>query len=83
MHSWQKAHLVHGDLSEYNILIHNKQPIIIDVGQAITYDHFNSMDLLRRDVYNINRFFSGIDANTLDDNTIIKRTLGINEICSE
>ncbi len=26
-----KAKLIHGDLSEYNILYHDKQPIVIDV----------------------------------------------------
>ncbi|MBN1331108.1 MAG: hypothetical protein JXA54_16665 [Candidatus Heimdallarchaeota archaeon] len=32
---YQKAKLIHGDFSEYNILIHNEKPIIIDFPQAI------------------------------------------------
>jgi RIO kinase 1 len=32
---YQKAQLIHGDLSEYNLLIHNNEPIIIDFPQAI------------------------------------------------
>ena len=32
---YQKASLVHGDLSEYNILFHNAQPYLIDVGQSV------------------------------------------------
>ena len=33
--SWQKADLVHGDFSPYNILWHNDGPIVIDVGQGL------------------------------------------------
>ncbi len=38
---YQKAELVHGDLSEYNILMENGEPVIIDVGQAMLVDHAN------------------------------------------
>jgi RIO kinase 1 len=48
---------VHGDLSEYNVMIWDEKPIIIDVSQAVPVTHPLAKQLLRRDVENINRFF--------------------------
>ena len=65
-----RALLVHADLSEYNILIdtENMQPVIIDVGQAVTLNHPNAVEFLLRDVENIKRFFKkyGIEEETKD-----------------
>ncbi|MBR2348510.1 MAG: serine protein kinase RIO, partial [Candidatus Methanomethylophilaceae archaeon] len=72
---WQEAHLVHGDLSEYNILMQDGQPIMIDVGQAMTSDHFNARELLERDIRNINRFFKNRGADIIEDATILEETL--------
>lgn len=47
---------VHGDLSEYNLLLLNKQLFVIDVGQAVDTRHPAAEDLLRRDVDNVFRF---------------------------
>ncbi|ABN70202.1 protein of unknown function RIO1 [Staphylothermus marinus F1] len=53
-----KANLVHGDLSEYNIMIKpGPDIVIIDVSQAVHIDHPNSLEFLIRDINNINRFF--------------------------
>jgi RIO kinase 1 len=51
--------LVHGDLSEYNVLWWDDRPIVIDFPQAVD-PRFNraALDLLRRDVANIARAFS-------------------------
>ncbi|WP_435155520.1 serine/threonine-protein kinase Rio1 [Haladaptatus sp. DFWS20] len=49
--------LVHGDLSEYNILVSNGELCIIDVGQAVTFHHPNSGEFLTRDCANIAAFF--------------------------
>lgn len=72
---WQEAHLVHGDLSEYNILMQDGQPIMIDVGQAMTRDHYNAKELLERDIRNINRFFRNRGADVIDDATIFEETI--------
>jgi len=56
---WKKAKLVHGDLSEYNILFGNGHPYLIDMGQAVTLDHLNAPGFLKRDLEQLNRFFSG------------------------
>ena len=47
---WQEAELVHADFSEYNILWHEGEPRIIDVGQAVTKAHPNAEEFLVRDV---------------------------------
>lgn len=52
------AELVHGDLSEYNIMIYRNKPYIIDVSQAVLKTHPNAHGFLKNDIYNIARFFS-------------------------
>ena len=54
---YQKAHLVHGDLSEFNILYHNQKPIFIDISQAISIHHPKAEKLLVRDIKNIYHYF--------------------------
>lgn len=56
-----KARLVHGDLSEFNILIHKKRPIMIDISQAVSIDHPKSDQYLIRDLKNVIKFFSKFD----------------------
>ena len=55
--------LVHGDLSEYNIVVHDSQLWIIDLGQAVTIHHPNSREFLERDCRNVANFFArqGLD----------------------
>jgi len=54
-----KAGLVHGDLSEYNILIDsNNKPHFIDFSQGTIKKSTNFYDLLKRDVEKISNFFS-------------------------
>ncbi|KAG2338467.1 RIO1-domain-containing protein [Suillus weaverae] len=49
--------LVHGDLSEYNILFHGGHLFIIDVSQSVEHDHPSAFDFLRSDIKNIEDFF--------------------------
>ncbi|MHA1584131.1 MAG: serine protein kinase RIO [Promethearchaeota archaeon] len=53
-----EAHLVHGDLSEFNILYYNNRQIIIDVSQAVSVYHINAPAYLKRDLINVLKFFS-------------------------
>lgn len=57
---YRDAELVHGDLSEYNILLEpdTLKPVFIDMGQSVTPDHLNAEEFLHRDVTNITKFFS-------------------------
>ncbi len=57
---YQKAALVHGDLSEFNILYHNQKPVIIDISQAVTIHHPKAEILLVRDIKNIFNYFETI-----------------------
>jgi RIO kinase 1 len=72
---YRKAHLVHGDLSEYNILMHKDKPILIDCGQALTADHFNAKEFLMRDIANVNRFFKSRDVDIIDNEELLQRAL--------
>jgi RIO kinase 1 len=63
------AGIVHGDLSEYNVVVHESQLYVIDVGQAVTIHHPNSDGFLERDCLNVANFFARqgveIDQETL------------------
>ncbi|MEC8341123.1 MAG: serine protein kinase RIO [Candidatus Thermoplasmatota archaeon] len=48
--SWQKASLVHGDFSPYNILWHDGRASVIDVGQGVVDSHPKAQEFLVRDV---------------------------------
>jgi RIO kinase 1 len=54
---YQKAKLVHADLSEYNIFKTDLGIMLFDFGSAVDIQHPNSKQFLLRDVLNINRFF--------------------------
>ena len=45
-----EAKLVHGDLSNYNILNLDEEPVIIDVSQSVVLDNPISKELLERDI---------------------------------
>lgn len=64
-----KAKLVHGDLSEFNILMLDQKPIIIDISQAVSIDHPKSDQYLIRDIKNVINFFSkfGIETPTVKE----------------
>lgn len=54
--------LIHGDLSEFNILLGANGPVIIDFPQVVTAaKNSNSERYFRRDLGNLLRFFSSID----------------------
>lgn len=60
---YQDAKLVHGDLSGYNILIDNGEPVIIDISQGVMVDHPISRELLNRDINNLFRDFKKMGIN--------------------
>jgi RIO kinase 1 len=53
---YNRAGLVHADLSEFNVL-YESGPVIIDMGQSVTLDHPMARKFLERDVTNIARYF--------------------------
>ncbi len=52
-----QAGLVHGDLSEYNILLQDGEAVLIDLSQSVPIDHPLAEELLKRDVKNVCRHF--------------------------
>jgi RIO kinase 1 len=59
---YNKAELVHGDLSEYNIMIWRRRPVLFDMSQAVPISHPMADFLLRRDLTNLNKFFTRLGA---------------------
>jgi len=51
-----KAGLVHGDLSEFNILNDKDNPVFIDISQGTVVKSINALELLERDIKNMCRF---------------------------
>ena len=47
---YYKAEIVHADLSEYNILVWENTPYIIDMGQSMTWDHPLAYEFFYRDM---------------------------------
>jgi RIO kinase 2 len=56
--AYSKAHVIHADLSEYNIILRPDMHIlIIDWPQYVMTDHPNADELLQRDIQNVITFF--------------------------
>jgi len=86
--AYNRAGLVHGDLSEYNILILGKESVLIDVGQAVVLEHPMSKELFVRDLQNIAAYFKRMnldfDWKSIHDKIIshkkvtpLKRNMGL------
>ncbi len=57
--AYLKAHVIHGDLSDYNIILKPDMHIlIIDWPQYVMTDHPNAEEMLTRDVQNVLVFFN-------------------------
>ncbi|MEM3699627.1 MAG: serine protein kinase RIO [Candidatus Bathyarchaeia archaeon] len=70
---YNKAELVHGDLSEYNIMIWKNKPVIFDMSQAVPLSHPMADFLLHRDLTNLNRYFSRLGVNVLSTEECYRR----------
>ena len=72
---WQKAGIVHGDLSEFNILNHNDTPVFIDMSQSTVKECTIAMELLERDIRNIANYGKKLGVE-LDKDKIKKKIVG-------
>ncbi len=55
---YTRAKLVHADLSEYNVLVREQKPVLIDLSSAVPLEHPYAEEFLSRDVQNLTRYFS-------------------------
>lgn len=69
--------MVHGDISEFNILISEGFPYLIDVSQSVPLDHPEARNLLERDINNLVRYFSNNGVEISVDS--VKEKLGLKE----
>lgn len=67
-----EAGIVHGDLSDFNILNHDESPVFIDMSQGTVLKDQDSENLLRRDLKNVFRAFRTIK---IDEEEITKRVV--------
>uniref|UniRef100_V5HGT3 Serine/threonine-protein kinase RIO3 n=1 Tax=Ixodes ricinus TaxID=34613 RepID=V5HGT3_IXORI len=76
---YQRCQLVHADLSEYNLLWHQGQVLVIDVSQAVDRMHPHALEFLLRDCTNISRFFQkqGLP-NVLSPKDLFTEVCGLN-----
>ena len=74
---YNELNMVHGDLSEFNILIAEGYPYLIDVSQSLLLDHPKAEELLERDINNLVRYFgtNGVEISVEE----IKEKIGIED----
>jgi RIO kinase 1 len=59
MHLFARAGFAHGDLSPYNLLVHDGRVVVIDLPQIVdAVTNPNGLDLLHRDCVNIADWFT-------------------------
>ncbi len=73
---YTKAGLVHGDLSEYNIMVFRGKAVLFDMAQSVVLAHPMSDFLLRRDVTNLNKYFAKLGVNVPSTEDTISRITG-------
>ncbi|XP_066331004.1 uncharacterized protein [Miscanthus floridulus] len=81
---YQKCKLVHGDLSEYNILYFEGHLYIIDVSQSVDLDHPSALDFLKEDCLHVSDFFKkrGVPVMTVTDlfNFVIDQSISDEDV---
>lgn len=73
---YKRAGLVHGDISEYNVMMWRGEPYIFDMAQAVLTAHPMSETFLKRDIENLNRYFKRLNVKTLPLEEIHKKVTG-------
>ena len=70
---YQRAELIHGDISEYNVMVWRGKPILFDMAQAVLSSHPMALTFLQRDLENLNRYFKKLDVKVLSVDEIYRR----------
>ncbi|MCW4019461.1 MAG: serine protein kinase RIO [Candidatus Bathyarchaeota archaeon] len=75
---YREAELVHGDLSEYNLMIWKGKLVMFDMSQSVPISHPQAKFLLNRDITNVNKFFSRKGVEVLSNEEVYKQVTGKN-----
>lgn len=73
---YKKAELVHGDISEYNVMIWRGRTVLFDVAQAVPLVHPMADFLLRRDLANLNKYFNRLGVKVSPVEECYRRVTG-------
>ena len=73
---YQAAKIVHGDFSEYNVMIWKGRPVVFDLSQAVSVEHPMADFMLQRDLTNLNRFFSRLGVKVISVEELHKMVVG-------
>ena len=68
----EEGSLVHGDFSEFNVLNHNGDLVVIDVAQAVLLHHPMARDLLTRDARNLSAYFRKLGLKRTAEETLAR-----------
>ena len=72
---YKDAKLVHGDYSEYNIFKTPDGLVLFDLGSAVDIRHSNAIEFLKRDIKNINHFFSKRGLSVSDPSHLLEEII--------
>jgi len=73
-----QARLVHGDLSEYNIMIWKNKVVIFDLSQAVRLEHPMAEHFLKRDLSNIIKYFTNTGIQIPEPDELYRQVVGEN-----
>lgn len=65
-----KANLVHGDLSQFNVLNFHEKPVVIDFSQSTTRENPRAEEYLQRDIKNLCVFFRKYGVEYTDEEVL-------------
>jgi RIO kinase 1 len=75
---YRQARLVHGDLSEYNIMIWKNKVVIFDLSQAVRLEHPMAKNFLKRDLSNIINYFENTGIQIPEPDELYRQVVGEN-----
>jgi len=72
---YQKARLVHADLSEYNVMLWRGKPVLFDFAQAVHIEHPMASRFLKRDLENLFQYFRNLEVSVLSVDEMYRRVV--------
>lgn len=66
----EQGGLVHGDFSEFNVLHHGREYVVIDVAQAVLSTHPMARELVARDAKNLTTYFRKLGVKVTPEETL-------------